>query len=38
MFDGSEYKNELLERSKPYHIKPFPIPKNIQRSSKRLIN
>ena len=26
-YTGSDYKIELLEGAKPYHAKPFPIPK-----------
>ena len=45
MFDGytgSEYKIELSEGAKPYHAKPFPIPKIHEEIPKievnRLIN
>ena len=26
-YTGPEYKIEILEGAKPYHAKPFPIPK-----------
>ena len=26
-YTGTEYESELLEGVKPYHAKPFPIPK-----------
>ena len=35
---GSEYKIELLEGSKPYHAKPFPIPKIQEETLKTDIN
>ena len=41
-YTGSEYKNELLQRAKPYHVKPFPISKideeTLQTEVNRLIN
>ena len=37
-YTGSEYKIELLEGSKPYHAKPFPIPKIQEETLKTDIN
>ena len=35
---GSEYKIELLEGAKPYHAKPFPIPKIHKETLKTEVN
>ena len=35
---GSEYKIELLEGAKPYHAKPFPIPKIHEETLKTEVN
>ena len=35
---GSEYKIELLEGAKPYHAKPFPIPKIHEETQKTKVN
>ena len=37
-YTGSEYKIELLEGSKPYHAKPFPIPKIHEETLKTKVN
>ena len=37
-YTGSEYKIEFLEGSKPYHAKPFPIPKIHEETLKKEIN
>ena len=39
-YSGSEYRIELLEGAKPYHAKPFPIPKIHEETTgvNRLIN
>ena len=40
-YTGSEYTTELKEDAKPYHAKPFPIPKihelNLKKEVYRLI-
>ena len=40
-YTGSDYTIELKEDAKPYHAKPFPIPKvqklNLKREVNRLI-
>ena len=33
-YTGSDYTIELKENAKPYHAKPFPIPKHIQTNSQ----
>ena len=45
MFDGtlgnymdSKYKMQLLQRAKPYHAKPFPIPKMHKETFKTEVN
>ena len=37
-YKGSEYKIELLEGAKPYHAKPFPIPKIHKETLKSEVN
>ena len=37
-YTGSEYKIELLEGVKPYHAKPFLIPKTCKATIKTEVN
>ena len=37
-YTGTEYKIELLEGAKPYHAKPFPIPKVHEETLKNEVN
>ena len=37
-YTGSDYSIELKEHAKPYHVKPFPIPKIHELTLKKEVN